>query len=84
LIEHSKTIAILERAAMLRTVTSGAKSKCPPLGVLLAKPAPSIRRLFQWFIQNRQRYTSELNYVPLPSGVAEKSLVAVNSIRPGS
>ena len=49
-----------------------------------AETAEAIRRLFQWSLQDGQRYASELGYVPLPPGVAQKSLAAVNTVRPGS
>ena len=49
-----------------------------------AETADAIRRLFQWSLQDGQRYASELGYVPLPPGVAQKSLAAVNTVRPGS
>jgi len=47
-----------------------------------AQTADALRKLFQWSLQDGQRYASELNYVPLPSEVAEKSLAAVNGIGP--
>jgi len=49
-----------------------------------AQTADALRKLFQWSLQDGQRYAPELNYVPLPSGVAEKSLAAVNSIGSGN
>lgn len=49
-----------------------------------AQTAEAVRRLFQWSLQDGQRFASELGYVPLPPSVAEKALAAVNSITPGS
>ncbi len=46
------------------------------------RPADAVRKLFQWSLQDGQRYASELGYVPLPSTVSEKALAAVNSITP--
>jgi phosphate transport system substrate-binding protein len=46
--------------------------------------ADAIRGLFQWSLQEGQRYASELGYVPLPPSVVEKALAAVNSVNPGS
>jgi len=46
--------------------------------------AEAIRKLFQWSLQDGQRYASQLGYVPLPSAVTEKALAAVNSIGPGN
>ena len=47
-----------------------------------AQTADVIRKLFQWSLQDGQRYASELGYVPLPAAVSEKALGAVNSITP--
>ncbi len=44
--------------------------------------ADAIRKLFQWSLQDGQRYASELGYVPLPAAVSEKALAAVNGITP--
>jgi phosphate transport system substrate-binding protein len=44
--------------------------------------AEAIRKLFQWSLQDGQRYASELGYVPLPGEVAQKSLAAVASVGP--
>ena len=44
--------------------------------------ADAIRKLFQWSLQDGQRYASELGYVPLPTAVSEKALAAVRSITP--
>ena len=41
------------------------------------------KNLFQWSLQDGQRYASELGAVPLPKSVAEKALAAVNSISAG-
>ena len=46
--------------------------------------ADALRKLFQWSLQDGQRYASQLGYVPLPPTVVEKALAAVNSISPGS
>ncbi len=48
-----------------------------------AKTAEGLKNLFQWSLQDGQRYANELGYVPLPSAVAEKSLAAVNRISSG-
>ncbi len=47
-----------------------------------AQTADAVRKLFQWSLQDGQRFASELGYVPLPSAVSEKALAAVNSITP--
>jgi phosphate transport system substrate-binding protein len=47
-----------------------------------AQTADAVRKLFQWSLQDGQRYASELGYVPLPAAVSEKALAAVNSITP--
>ncbi len=47
-----------------------------------AQTADAVRTLFQWSLQDGQRFASELGYVPLPSTVSEKALAAVNSITP--
>jgi phosphate transport system substrate-binding protein len=44
--------------------------------------ADAVRKLFQWSLQDGQRYASELGYVPLPPAVSEKAVAAVNSITP--
>ena len=46
--------------------------------------ADAVRKLFQWSLQDGQRFAPELGYVPLPPSVVEKALPAVNSIGPGS
>ena len=46
--------------------------------------ASGLRDLFRWCLQDGQRYSSQIGYVPLPASVVEKSLAAVNSIAPGS
>ena len=45
--------------------------------------AAALRELFQWSLQDGQRFAPELGYVQLPPSVAEKALAAVNSITPG-
>ena len=48
------------------------------------KTVAALKDLFQWSLQDGQRYATELGYVPLPESVAQKALAAVNSIQPGS
>ncbi len=48
-----------------------------------AKTADALKNLFQWSLQDGQRYAGELGYVPLPPVVAEKALAAVSSISAG-
>ncbi len=48
-----------------------------------AKTADALKGLFQWSLQDGQRYAGELGYVPLPQSVAQKALAAVNSISSG-
>jgi phosphate transport system substrate-binding protein len=45
--------------------------------------ATALRDLFRWCLQDGQRYSSQIGYVPLPASVVEKSLAAVNNITPG-
>jgi phosphate transport system substrate-binding protein len=45
-----------------------------------AKTADALKNLMQWSLQDGQHYASELGYVPLPQSVAQKALVAVNSV----
>ena len=49
-----------------------------------AQTAEAIRKLFQWSLQDGQKYAQELGYVPLPASVVEKSLNAVNSVGSGT
>jgi phosphate transport system substrate-binding protein len=44
--------------------------------------ADAIRKLFDWSLQDGQRFASELGYVPLPAAVSERARAAVNSITP--
>jgi phosphate transport system substrate-binding protein len=46
--------------------------------------ADAVRKLFQWSLQDGQKYATELGYVPLPASVAEKSRSAVNSVSSGN
>jgi len=45
-----------------------------------SQTADAVRSLFQWSVQEGQHYSSELGYVPLPTNVVQKSLVALNGI----
>lgn len=47
-----------------------------------ARTADVVRTLFQWSLQDGQRYASELGYVPLPPAISHKALAAINSITP--
>jgi phosphate transport system substrate-binding protein len=49
-----------------------------------ASTAKEVRRLFQWSLQDGQRYASELGYVALPSEVATKAVAALDTIGPRS
>ena len=49
-----------------------------------SQTAAALQKLFQWSLQDGQRYATELGYVPLPSSVVQKSLAAVGTISPGS
>ena len=48
-----------------------------------AETANALRELFQWCLQDGQRYASELGYVRVPALVSEKALSALNSINSG-
>ena len=43
--------------------------------------ARALRELFQWCLQDGQRYAPELGYVRVPAAVAEKAAVALNSMK---
>ena len=45
--------------------------------------AQALRDLFQWSIQDGQRYSSQIGYVPIPSSVGEKALKALETINSG-
>lgn len=47
-----------------------------------AATAQAVQKLFQWSLQDGQRYVSELGYVPLPAEVAKKALAALDNIGP--
>jgi phosphate transport system substrate-binding protein len=49
-----------------------------------AQTAAALRTLFQWSLQDGQKFASELGYVPLPPSVAEKSLAAIGTISAGN
>jgi phosphate transport system substrate-binding protein len=48
-----------------------------------AETATAIRDLFRWCLLDGQKYAPALDYLPLPASVAQKALVAVNSINSG-
>jgi phosphate transport system substrate-binding protein len=48
------------------------------------KTEEAVRNLFEWSLQDGQRYARELGYVPLPPSVVEKSLAAVKSVNSGT
>jgi len=58
--------------------------------VLLRKNYPdpqtanAIRDLFRWSLQDGQRYSSQIGYVPVPPAVAYKALAALIGVSPGS
>jgi len=45
--------------------------------------ANALRDLFRWSLQDGQRYSSQIGYVPVPTAVAYKALTALNSVGPG-
>src|ERR1044071_3174451 len=45
-----------------------------------AVTAKALQALFQWSLRDGQRYASELGYIQLPTAVAEKAKVALDSI----
>jgi phosphate transport system substrate-binding protein len=49
-----------------------------------AETANAVRDLFRWCLQDGQSYSAQLGYVPVPSSVSEKALVALNSIKSGA
>ena len=48
-----------------------------------AETANAVRDLFQWCLQDGQRYAAELGYVRVPPSVSDKALAALNSINSG-
>lgn len=58
--------------------------------ILLRKTYPdpqianALRDLVRWSLQDGQRYSSQIGYVPVPSDVADKALTALNGVSPGS
>jgi phosphate transport system substrate-binding protein len=46
-----------------------------------AETANALRELFQWCLQDGQRYSPELGYVRVPASVAEKAAAALNTIK---
>jgi len=49
-----------------------------------AQTADAVVKLFQWSLEEGQRYASELGYVPLPPEVAKKALAALDKVGPKS
>jgi phosphate transport system substrate-binding protein len=49
-----------------------------------AQTADAIVKLFQWSLEEGQRYAPDLGYVALPPQVAKKALAALNNIGPRS
>jgi phosphate transport system substrate-binding protein len=49
-----------------------------------AETANALRELFQWCLQDGQRYSPELGYIRVPASVAEKAAAALNRIRAGA
>lgn len=45
--------------------------------------AKAVRELFEWSLQDGQRYAPELGYIPLPTPVAERAKAALNNIEKG-
>ncbi len=45
--------------------------------------ATALRDLFQWCLQDGQRYASQVGYVPVPSSVADKALKVLNTVNSG-
>jgi len=45
-----------------------------------AQTAKAVRELFEWSLQDGQRYSPELGYIQLPAAVAEKAKAALNNI----
>jgi phosphate transport system substrate-binding protein len=43
-----------------------------------APNAEAVRKLFQWSLQDGQRYASELGYVALPAEIAKRALAALS------
>jgi phosphate transport system substrate-binding protein len=44
------------------------------------RTATAVRDLFQWCLLDGQKFAAALGYVPLPSPVTEKALIAINNI----
>jgi phosphate transport system substrate-binding protein len=45
--------------------------------------ANAIRDLFLWCLQDGQRYSSQVGYVPIPAPVGDKAVKALSSVSPG-
>ena len=45
--------------------------------------AKAVRELFQWSLQDGQRYSPELGYVRVPASIADKARAALDSIQSG-
>ena len=45
--------------------------------------AKALRDLFQWSLEDGQRYSSQIGYVPLPAQVAEKATQALETVNSG-
>jgi len=45
--------------------------------------ASAIRDLFQWCLQDGQRYSSQVGYVPIPAPVGDKAVKALSTINSG-
>lgn len=49
-----------------------------------AQTTNALRDLFQWSLQDGQRYASQVGYVPIPSSVGEKALKALETVGSGT
>ena len=48
-----------------------------------SKTANALRDLFLWCLQDGQRYSSQVGYVPVPATVGEKAINALNTVNSG-
>jgi phosphate transport system substrate-binding protein len=46
--------------------------------------AKALRDLFQWSLEDGQRYSSQIGYVPVPSSVGDKAIKALETVSSGA
>ena len=46
------------------------------------KKARAIQEIFSWCLHEGQAYSDQLGYLPLPAGIVERSVAALNTVEP--